>query len=194
MFEQLLARLARVFDKAGIQYMVIGGQAVMIHGRLRVTEDIDVTLGLDSAEAGRVLEIARAAGLRPLVEDPCQFALRTSVLPMQAIEGGVRVDFVFSFTPYERQAIERSVAQEEDGYPVRFATAEDLIIHKLFAGRPQDIQDVRGILARKQGKIDKQYSRQWIGQFSQIEGKAHLKKQLEDLLAEVAGSGSESVG
>jgi hypothetical protein len=32
---------------------------------------------------------------------------------------------------------------------VRFASSEDLVIHKLVAGRPRDIEDVSGVLARK---------------------------------------------
>jgi predicted nucleotidyltransferase len=183
-FEQILARLGRALDGANIPYMIIGGQAVLIHGRLRVTEDIDLTLGVDSGEAVRVLEVLREIGLRPLVDKPEDFIARTYVLPAVAVEEKVRVDFAFSFSPYEQQAIGHALKRQETGYSVRFVTAEDLIIHKLFAGRPRDIEDIRGVLARKQGMVDRDYLRHWIRQFSQIEGKGHLLTQLEELLAE----------
>jgi len=157
---------------------------VLIHGRLRVTEDVDLTLGVDAGEAARVLAVLQEAGMRPLVEKPEEFVARTCILPMFAEEERVRVDFAFSFSLYERQAIDRALTREETGYPVRFVTAEDLIIHKLFAGRPRDIEDIRGVLARKQGKVDREYLRHWIRQFAQLEGKAHLLTQLEELLAE----------
>ena len=183
-FERLLGRLGQALDQAGIPYMVIGGQAVMIHGRLRVTEDVDLTLGVDSSEASQVLTVLGNVNLKPLVDQPCEFVTRTYILPMYAIDEQVRVDFAFSFTPYEMQAIEHGVTHNENGHPVRFASAEDLIIHKLFAGRPRDLEDIRGILARQQNKVDRMYLRDWIRQFSQIEGKAHLLGQLEELLAQ----------
>jgi predicted nucleotidyltransferase len=183
-FEKLLARLGEALDQGHIPYMIIGGQAVLIHGRLRVTEDVDLTLGVDSSEASQVLSVLRGIGLRPLVDKPEDFIARTYILPMFAEEEKVRVDFAFSFSPYEREAILRALIRKETGYPVRFVTAEDLIIHKLFAGRPRDIEDIRGVLARKQGKVDRDYLRHWIRQFAQIDGKGHLLTQLEELLAE----------
>ena len=38
MFETLLARLAGALSAAGIPYMVIGGQAVLLYGAPRLTE------------------------------------------------------------------------------------------------------------------------------------------------------------
>lgn len=183
-FEQILAKLGRTLDSAGIPYMIIGGQAVLIHGRLRVTEDVDLTLGVDSSAAARVIGVLREIGLRPLVDKPEEFVAKTYILPAFADEEKVRVDFAFSFSPYEQAAIERALVREETGYPVKFVTAEDLIIHKLFAGRPRDLEDIRGVLARKQGQVDREYLRHWIWQFSQIEGKGHLLRQLDELLGE----------
>ncbi len=54
MFQNLLARLGRALERARIPYMVIGGQAVLLHGEPRLTRDIDVTLGVDSGALARV--------------------------------------------------------------------------------------------------------------------------------------------
>lgn len=43
-FPRLLSRLTRELDGEEIGFMLIGGQAVLLHGRPRLTEDIDVTL------------------------------------------------------------------------------------------------------------------------------------------------------
>ena len=59
------------------------------------------------------------------------------------------MDFIFSTTPYERQAIARAEPVVLAGVPVPFATAEDLLIHKLFAGRPRDLEDAAGVVRRK---------------------------------------------
>ncbi len=186
MFEQLIARLGRALDEQKVPYAIIGGQAVLLHGEPRFTRDIDISLGVDSAVVDQVLSAVAACELKPLVDSPKSFVERTYILPVHDPATEIRVDFAFTFSPFERAAIARALRVEIGGYPVTYATAEDLIIHKLFAGRPRDIEDIRGVLARKQGQVDRQYLRHWIGQFAQLEGKAHLLTQLEALFAEAA--------
>jgi len=41
MFEQLLSRIAAELKRAELPYMIIGGQAVLLHGQPRMTKDID---------------------------------------------------------------------------------------------------------------------------------------------------------
>ena len=167
MYQLLLAKLARVLDGARIPYMVIGGQAVLVHGEPRLTRDIDITLGVDATELQKVLIAATAASLTPSVSDPEAFVRTTNVLPLSDSPTGLRVDLIFSFTPYESEAIRRAIAVTFDGVPVRFASAEDLIIHKLVAGRPRDIEDVAGILARKPS-LDDLYLDGWLASFHEI--------------------------
>ena len=102
--------------------------------------------------------------LRLLVDQPTEFVQQTWVLPAMDDETGLRVDFIFSWTPYETQAIERAREVTIERYPVRFATPEDVILHKLFAGRARDLEDIRSIL-RKQ-PVDVTYIRQWGEAFS----------------------------
>lgn len=164
MFEALLARLAGALATAGIPYMVIGGQAVLLYGEPRSTRDIDLTLGIDADELNRVLAVCASAGLRVLVPDPAAFSRETMVLPAAEDTTGIRVDFIFSLLPYERQAIDRSQPHVVDGIPVSFATAEDIVIQKLVAGRPRDIEDARSILAKMPG-IDRAYVTRWLREF-----------------------------
>ena len=45
--ETTLLRIAKVFSVNGIPYMLIGGYSMTLHGCPRMTEDLDVTLGVD---------------------------------------------------------------------------------------------------------------------------------------------------
>lgn len=54
MFQKLLEDIALGLEKRSVDYMVIGGQALLVYGEPRFTKDIDVTLGLD-AEFERAL-------------------------------------------------------------------------------------------------------------------------------------------
>ena len=164
MFRSILASIARRLDEASIPYMmVIGGQAVLLHGEPRLTRDIDVTLGLPPEDLPPVLALLPGIDLTPLV-DPEAFVRETMVLPCRH-PSGVRVDFVFSCTPFERQAIERAVPVALCGQVVRFASAEDLVIHKkVFAGRPRDLEDARTVLL-KRPDLDLEYIRTWLAEF-----------------------------
>lgn len=72
----------------------------------------------------------------------------------------------FSTTAYEAQAIGRAVRVDIGGQQVPFATAEDLILHKLFAGRPRDVEDIRGVVARKHDSLDWTYLERWAQEFA----------------------------
>ena len=60
------------------------------------------------------------------------------------------------------------------GQNVTFSSPEDLIIHKIFAGRPRDLEDV-GTILRKNPDVDIHYIRGWLEQFdSSSEGRNYL--------------------
>ena len=171
MVESLLAKISLGLEQRGIPYMVIGGQAVLVHGEPRLTRDIDITLGAGPDQVGEVLNIVRDWGWRVLVDDPVDFVQRTMVLPCLEPESSFRVEFIFSFTPYERGALQRALRVNLNGTDVRFASAEDLIIHKIFAGRPRDLEDVRGILLKNK-ELDLTYLRRWLKEFDRTVGEA----------------------
>lgn len=148
MLSEVLERAARALLAARIPYMVIGGQAVLVHGEPRLTRDIDITLGVSLDRLADVVAAAGAAGLKPLV-DPESFARETMVLPCADAASGVRVDLVLSESPWERRAIERALTVRIGATDVRFVTPEDLIVHKIVAGRPRDLEDVRSVVARQ---------------------------------------------
>ncbi|MBP1732453.1 MAG: hypothetical protein H6Q55_2882 [Deltaproteobacteria bacterium] len=170
MYQTLLAKIARALDSARIPYMVIGGQAVLYHGEPRLTRDIDITLGVDATELKRVSDAVATIPLAPSVVDVDAFVRDTNVLPLSDVFSNLRVDLIFSFTPYEAEAIRRAVPVVLDGVSVHFASAEDLIIHKLVAGRPRDIEDVAGVLARKPS-LDEKYVTKWLTSFRDVVNK-----------------------
>ena len=159
MFERLLKKLALQLRKASIPYMVIGGQAVLLYGEPRLTRDIDITLGMGVDGYDKVKKNIKAVGLKSLVEK--EFVVRNKVLPTIDKKSGIRVDFIFSFSPYERQAIERARDIKLGRSIVRFASLEDVVIHKVIAGRARDLEDVKSILL-KNPKYDLVYIKKWL--------------------------------
>ena len=186
-FGRFLGALSRALDGGDLPFMVIGGQAVLVHGQPRLTQDIDVTLGVEPDHLDKVLEICEQLELDPLPEELESFVMETFVLPALQRETRIRVDFVFSTTAYERQAIQRAVRVEIDRTEVPFATAEDLILHKLFAGRPRDLEDARGVVRRKGHQLDWAYLARWARDLASAPGREQLEEQVEKLRDECNG-------
>jgi len=164
MFDKILVALGTVLQTHEIPYMIIGGQAVLLYGEPRLTRDIDITLGVDIGHLDKLLGVASKLSLQPLPQDIPEFVRQTMVLPCLHEETGIRVDFIFSYTLYETQAITRANKVLINDTQVCFASVEDLIIHKIFAGRPRDLEDVRSVLVRNPD-VDKDYITTWLEQF-----------------------------
>ncbi|UCG39274.1 MAG: nucleotidyl transferase AbiEii/AbiGii toxin family protein [bacterium] len=182
MFQELIARIAASLGVRKIPYMIIGGQAVLLYGEPRLTRDIDVTLGADVSRLGDLLRSVDDIGLTPLPEDVESFVKRTLVLPARHEPTGIRVDFIFSLTPYEIGAIARARKVPVAGQEVAFASVEDLIIHKIFAGRPRDLEDVRSVLLRNPD-VEFPYIRRWLTEFDRSAEGGHFTETLDDILA-----------
>jgi predicted nucleotidyltransferase len=177
----LIKNIARQLDGSRIPYMIIGGQAVLLYGRARLTRDIDITLGVNTDQFARVEQMCKKIGLKLLPEDPNDFTAKTNVLPAEELQSKIRVDFIFSFTPYEAQAIAGANRVLLEDYTVRFATCEDVIIHKMVAARPIDHEDVRHLVAKHHNTIDLSYLRHWLSEFSQLPGYENVLRDFEEL-------------
>ena len=146
--------------------MVIGGQAVLAYGEYRFTRDIDITLGVDTDQLPAVLSVVEQVGLSPLVDSET-FVPDYLILPCVENESGIRVDLIFSFSGFEREAIRRARDIDILGVAVRYASPEDLIIQKTVAGRPQDVLDVENILL-KNPDLDADYILHWLEQMETV--------------------------
>lgn len=97
------------------------------------------------------------------------------VLPCQDATTQIRVDLIFSFSPYERDAIGRGCSVRMGNANVRFASVEDLIVHKILAGRPRDLDDVRAVL-NKNPAADRRFIRDTLAEFAATLGEPLVKR------------------
>ena len=184
-FDRLVAAVSRELRSRNVPHILIGGQAVLLHGAPRLTQDIDVSLSVGPEEVAVVEDACTAIGLKPLVAAPVDFARETFVLPVRSGSSGVRVDFIFSNTEFERVAVDRAVQVALSGEAVPFASPEDLILFKLFAGRARDIDDVRSIVGRQGAGLDWSHIERWAGVFAEIPGREDLPRRVAELRDEL---------
>lgn len=153
------------FEGQQLRYAIIGGFAVQYWGEPRFTQDIALTVAapLEDPESFVALVLKRFV---PRSEDALSFALRNSVILVSS-SNGYPLDISLGLPGYEDEVMTRVVENEiAPGKAVRICSAEDLIIHKAVAGRAQDIRDIEGVVYRQGKRLDADYIRRWLDEFS----------------------------
>ena len=136
--------LLSLFNARCVEYLVIGGYAVVQHAEPRFTNDLDLWIGTQTANADAVYSALQDFGapLAGLTADDFKeegWFYQMGVPPS-------RVDILMGIPGVEfRAAWERRLEVDFDGLQVPFISHEDLISAKLAAGRPQDLIDVKAL-------------------------------------------------
>ncbi|MBN8570365.1 MAG: nucleotidyl transferase AbiEii/AbiGii toxin family protein [Ignavibacteria bacterium] len=165
-YSNTLLKVCDSLEKHDIPYMIIGGQAVLYYGYPRFTEDIDITLGMEISDSQKILSILKEINCKALVNDPLDFIKSTWVLPVEEIVEKIKIDFTFSFSEYETQAIKNSILVSYENKKIHFCSVDDLIIHKIFAGRSRDLDDVKNIYFSNIDKLNIEYITKWLKEFN----------------------------
>ena len=146
-------------NAAGVRYLVVGGLAVVAHGYVRFTADIDLLLDLEESNLNRALVALEGLGYRPRAPVPLEgfvdagtrkawvrdkgltvFSLSSDLHPATEID-------LFAEDPLGfGEAYSRAVSMEvAPGVPATFVGLSDLIRLKRAAGRPQDLLDIESL-------------------------------------------------
>jgi len=120
-----------------------------------LTQDVDTLVADANLDLARLEQALADRGWVVRRADP-----QGELLRLRHATLGI-ADIVVAGTDYQREAIARArVEQFEDGLRVPVLRIEDVIVHKLIAGRSQDIADIEAILATR-AKFDRAYVERW---------------------------------
>jgi hypothetical protein len=130
------------FNAEGVEYLVVGGHAVNVHGVPRLTKDLDVFIRGSAANGEKVfLALTRfgaplagysAADFHGHEEDVFQIGVEPN--PIDILQRITGVDFDLA---WER----REMFEVEEGLMAPFLSLDDVLTNKLEVGRPQDLAD-----------------------------------------------------
>ncbi len=166
------AALARAFAKAGVRWYVFGAQAAIFYGVARATADIDVTVDLGAMRPSDLVKALASEGFEPVSADAALLR-QTRVLPILH-RNGLPVDVVLAGPGLEELFFENARTRNIHGVRAPVASAEDLVVMKILAGRPKDLEDARTILVAQRATLDVGRVRELLSTLEQALGQSDL--------------------
>ncbi len=156
-------RVLAALERADVRYLVVGGVAVVLHGYLRTTLDLDLVLQLDPDNVERALGTFGALGFRPQAPVPLvSFAdpenreswARERNMTVFSLWNpdlqGFAVD-LFVQEPFDFDAVySRAVRVSLEGVEATVVSRDDLVEMKRATGRPRDLDDIE-MLSKEPG-------------------------------------------
>jgi predicted nucleotidyltransferase len=126
--------------KAGVDFMLVGGYAVALHGWPRTTFDIDFWIMANPENAKAVVQAIRAFGAPLMNLTEADFHKPGMVFQIGAAPQ--RIDIISAIDGLDySEAVGRAVRMNVDGLAIKVISLDDLIVNKRASGRPKDIAD-----------------------------------------------------
>jgi hypothetical protein len=142
-----------------VDYIVIGGVAVQVHGHRRTTKDLDVVAAPDLENLKRF-----AAALADLQARPRdvhggppsadRLAAAPIVPPLTTAHGELHILRDVPGAPPYAQLRSRALVIDFEGLTIAVAGLDDLIAMKRASGRPADERDIAALLADESSASD----------------------------------------
>jgi predicted nucleotidyltransferase len=183
-----LRALARVLEDLPAPAMLIGGMAVIARGLPRTTRDIDVAVLGGSVPLDRLLTRLEKGGFEPRIKNALAFARQNQVLLMRHKTSAVDLDLSLAWLSFEVEAISSADRLTLGGVRLPVARAEDLVIYKALAWRPQDQQDVERLILLHARDIDLGRVRRVVTGFAEAIDDPDRPHSLESVIRRALGT------
>ena len=136
--------LLQLLNESEVEYLIVGGFAVMKYGEPRYTKDLDVWVGNSPENSTRLIRALQEFGA-PLEHDGVTaetFAEKQVVYQIGVAP--VRIDILSTITGVEfPHAWQKRIAGTFFGVPVHFISLDDLQTNKKAMGRSSDLKDLQ---------------------------------------------------
>ncbi len=151
---EVLRDVARALRPLRVEWYVFGAQALVVHGLPRFTADVDVTVLLGARQPGDVAAALRAGGFRLRATSP-GFVEKTRVLPMLHVASRLPLDVVLGGPGLEELFASGARRMRIGRSMIPVASPLHLLVMKLIAGRPKDLEDAAALVRAKSAELDR---------------------------------------
>ncbi|MFN0035495.1 MAG: DUF6036 family nucleotidyltransferase [Saprospiraceae bacterium] len=124
-----------------VEYLLIGGYAVALHGHVRFTQDMDVWVCTNPENAKKVVHVLKDFGLTQADELLDILQKENRVVGMGVPPIKIEVVTTISGVAFEECYQNRRVV-DIDGLSINYLSLDDLRKNKLASGRPKDLADL----------------------------------------------------
>ena len=137
-------------NQHGVEYVVVGSEAVAVHGAPRYSQDFDAFIRATRENAERLIRALHAFGFgAPATSiDVAGWLDRERTLELGRPPNQIHILTKITGVTFD-EALEDHVAATYGTAPVRYIGLNALIRNKLAAGRPKDLADVAALQARR---------------------------------------------
>lgn len=181
----VLADLSKAMRALRLPWYVFGAQALVLRGLPRATADLDVTVLATSVETQSLVTALRKAGL-PIRFGDAAFIRTTRVLPLVHRRTGLPVDVVLGGPGLEEGFAERATRIRVARIHVPVAASTDLVLMKVLAGRPKDVEDATALLRFAPESIDQRALDERASQLARALGEDDLLRNLAEARSRAA--------
>jgi len=137
----------------GVDFMLVGGYAVALHGWPRTTFDIDFWIMANPENAKSVVRAITAFGAPLMGLTEADFHRPGMVFQIGAEPQRIDIISAVDGLDYADASL-RAVTMNVDGLEIKVVSLDDLIVNKRASGRPKDIADalaLEKLKARRDG-------------------------------------------
>ena len=142
--EEEYLNLLRLFHEEGVEYVVVGGHAVIAHGFARMTDDLDVLINPTAANARRAVRALVRFGYEAGEFEEADFTQTPSFMSFGSRNAWIDLmTQIPGVTFADCQAA--ALVLEFGGIPVRYINLAALRQTKRATGRLQDLHDLENL-------------------------------------------------
>lgn len=155
--EEILKTVVEYFDSNDIEYVLVGGIAVIVYGNPRTTVDLDLVVKIDKAEMRDFAAYLQREGFFSDVDDMKQAFEDQTHFSAEERDSLFRLDIKGVYDQKDKVTLKNRKKIEFEGITMYVASPEDTIANKLYYGSEQDIEDAESIYVRQEDELDYGY-------------------------------------
>ncbi len=182
---EILSLVCGFLNRERIDYVVVGGIAVIFYGNPRTTMDADILLRIEENKIKKFVEFLKKNNFFASEEDLRNAIIEKSHCTFEDKKSMLRLDLKGIYNEVDKRTFEHRVSFNYSGTTLYLASPEDTIANKLAFGSEQDIKDAEGIYVRQMKKLDMRYLEKICrdtGVYVEfLEMKKRVKKYLREL-------------